>query len=188
MNISPESGYAWWFERVIFWAFVISLALFVGRQAQKIYQKQVVNLPKLLLLGAAIPMHWIVLYALAPVADPTAAALAAVATLTVYHNIQYHRIIWFHNKNKYAREGAKDYGAASKISKSVWHYLGFALAFGMLYHVPHYTMVSPDGFWMSFIWGGAFTHYYLDSKIWRVRRDAELNKNLRMAGTQAASA
>jgi hypothetical protein len=188
MGLSAESSYAWWFERTIFWAFIISLALFVGRQAQKIYRKQTVNLPKLLLFAAAIPMHWIVLYALAPVQDATAAALAAVATLTVYHNIQYHRIIWFHNKNKYGREGAKDYGAASRISKTVWHYIGFAIAFGLLYHVPHYTIVEPDGFWMAFIWGGAFTHYYLDSKIWRVRRDQQLNENLRMAGTQAASA
>jgi hypothetical protein len=188
MGVSPESGYAWWFERTIFWAFIISLALFLGRQAQKLYLKQPVNLPKMLLLAAAIPMHWIVLYALAPVADPSAAALAAVATLTVYHNIQYHRIIWFHNKNKYGREGAPSYGAASRISKSVWHYIGFAIAFGLLYHVPHYTIVEPDGFWMAFIWGGAFTHYYLDSKIWRVRRDKQLNENLRMAGTQAAGA
>ncbi|HXG94627.1 MAG TPA: hypothetical protein VNN73_19960 [Blastocatellia bacterium] len=188
MGIAAENNYTWWFETLIFSAFIISLVLFAGRQAQKIYQRQAVNLPKLLLLAAAIPMHWIVLYALAPIEDPAAAALAAVATLTVYHNIQYHRIIWFHNKNKYGRAGAPDFGAASKISKTVWHYIGFAIAFGLLYHVPHYTVVQPDSFWMAFIWGGAFTHYYLDSKIWRVRRDAQLNENLRMAGSQTASA
>jgi len=188
MGVSAESGFAWWLERVIFWAFIISLALFVGRQAQKVYRKQPVNVPKLLLLAAAIPMHWVVLYALAPVPDPAAAALAAVATLTIYHNIQYHRIIWFHNKNKYSGEGAKDYGAASKISKTVWHYIAFAIAFGMLYHIPHYTIGTRSELFMAFIWGGAFTHYYLDSKIWRVRRDAQLNENLRMAETQTASA
>ena len=184
MGLSPQSESVWWFETLVFSAFIVSLVLFVGRQAQRVTLKQPVNIPKLLLLGAAMPMHWVVLRLLEPVQPPSAAALAAVATLTIYHNIQYHRIIWFHNRNKYGRPNSKNYGAASMISKSVWSYIGFALVFGALYHIPHYTIVKPDSFWMAFIWGGAFTHYYLDSKIWRVRRDAQLNDNLRMAGAE----
>jgi hypothetical protein len=186
IGVSPQSESIWWFETLVFSAFVVSAMLFAGRQGQKLLLKQPVNLPKLLLLGAAVPMHWIVLRLLEPVQPPSAAALAAVATLTIYHNIQYHRIIWFHNRNKYGRPDSKDYGAASRISKSVWSYIGFALVFGALYHIPHYTIVKPDSFWMAFIWGGAFTHYYLDSKIWRVRRDAQLNDNLRMARAEVA--
>ena len=186
MRLSAQSESVWWFETLVFSAFIVSLVLFVGRQAQRLYLKQAINIPKLLLLAAALPMHWIVLRLLEPVQPAAAGALAAVATLTIYHNIQYHRIIWFHNRNKYAREGSKKYGAASVISKSVWSYIGFALVFGALYHIPHYTIVKPDSFWMAFIWGGAFTHYYLDSKIWRVRRDAQLNENLRMAGAEVA--
>jgi hypothetical protein len=181
MGLSPQMESVWWVETLVFSAFVTSLILLVVRQGQRIYSKQPINIPKLLLLAAAVPMHWIVLRLLEPVQPPSAAALAAVATLTIYHNIQYHRIIWFHNRNKYGRATSKNYGAASTISKSVWTYIGFALAFGALYHIPHYTIVQPDSFWMAFIWGGAFTHYYLDSKIWRVRRDAQLNDNLRMA-------
>jgi hypothetical protein len=181
IGLSPQSESIWWFETLVFSAFVVSSILFAGRLLQKLFLKQPVNIPKLLLLGAAIPMHWIVLRLLEPVQPPSAAALAAVATLTIYHNIQYHRIIWFHNRNKYGRPDSKDYGAASRISRSVWSYIGFALVFGAVYHIPHYTIVKPDSFWMAFIWGGAFTHYYLDSKIWRVRRDAQLNDNLRMA-------
>jgi hypothetical protein len=186
MGLSAQSEPVWWVETLVFSAFVFSLILFVGRQAQRLYLKQPVNLPKLLLLAAALPMHWIVLRLLEPVQPAAAGALAAVATLTIYHNIQYHRIIWFHNWNKYARDSSKRYGAASVISKSVWSYIAFALVFGALYHIPHYTIVKPDSFWMAFIWGGAFTHYYLDSKIWRVRRDAQLNQNLRMAGAEVA--
>jgi hypothetical protein len=184
MGVSPQSESVWWFETLVFSAFVVSLILFVARQGQRLYTKHPVNIPKLLLLAAAVPMHWIVLRLLEPVQPPSAAALAAVATLTIYHNIQYHRIIWFHNRNKYGRATSRNYGAASLISKSVWSYIGFALVFGALYHIPHYTIVKPDSFWMAFIWGGAFTHYYLDSKIWRVRRDAQLNDNLRMASAQ----
>src|SRR5262245_47549413 len=185
LGLPAESEPVWWFETLVFSAFVISAILFVGRQAQRIYLKRPVNIPKLLLLAAAVPMHWIVLRLLEPVQPPSAAALAAVATLTIYHNIQYHRIIWFHNHNKYVRPDSKNYGAASDRSRSVGSSIAFALAFGGLYHIPQYTIVKPDTFWMAFIWGGAFTHYYLDSKIWRVRRDAQLNENLRMAGAGA---
>jgi hypothetical protein len=31
---------------------------------------------------------------------------------------------------------------------------------------------------ISFLWGYAFIHYYLDSKIWRVRRDPTVGKAL----------
>ena len=187
IGFSAQSEPVWWFETLVFSAFVFSLILFIGRQVQRFYLRQAVNAPKLLLLAAAVPMHWIVLRLLEPVQPPSAAALAAVATLTIYHNIQYHRIIWFHNQNKYGRDKSKNYGAASIISKSVWSYIGFALLFGAMYHIPHYTIVKPDSFWMAFIWGGAFTHYYLDSKIWRVRRDAQLNESLRMSGAQASA-
>jgi len=186
IGLSPQSEPVWWLETLVFSAFLVSAILFAVRQIQKIYLRKQVNVPKLLLLAAAVPMHWIVLRLLEPVQPPTAAALAAVATLTIYHNIQYHRIIWFHNRNKYGRSTSKNYGAASTISKSVWSYIVFALIFGALYHIPHYTVVKPDSFWMAFIWGGAFTHYYLDSKIWRVRRDAQLNDNLRMAQAEAS--
>ena len=187
MGVTMDSGPAWWFETFVFSAFLISLALFVGRQAQRLYQRLPINLPKLLLLAACLPMHWVVLRLLEPVQPAAAGALAAVATLTIYHNIQYHRIIWFHNRNKYAREGSPRYGAASVISKNVWTYIVFAVLFGAAYHIPHYTVVKPDSFWMAFIWGGAFTHYYLDSKIWRVRRDKQLNDNLQMSDAKASA-
>lgn len=187
LGVSAESGSVWWVETVAFSAFLISLALFAGRQAQRLYKRQPINMPKALLLAACIPMHWVVLRLLEPVQPASTAALAVVATLTIYHNIQYHRIIWFHNRNKYGRADSANFGAASTISKSVWSYIGFAILFGVVYHVPHYTVVQPDGFWMAFIWGGAFIHYYLDSKIWRVRRDTQLNENLRMAQAKAGA-
>lgn len=188
MGLQAEGGAVWWFETPLFSAFIISLILFVGRQCQRLYSRHPLNVPKLLLLAACLPMHWVVLRWLEPVQPPAAAALAAVATLTIYHNIQYHRIIWFHNRNKYTRGDPSKYGAAAVINKNVWSYIAFALLFGAAYHIPHYTIVQPDSFWMAFIWGGAFTHYYLDSKIWRVRRDHQLNKNLQMAEAKTGRA
>ena len=55
--------------------------------------RQPLNVPKYLLLAAAIPMHWIALLTPMP-----AKPIALVAILTIYHNLQYHRLIWFHNQ------------------------------------------------------------------------------------------
>jgi len=187
IGLRAESGLLWWLEALTLFAFVITLVMLIGRQIQRRYLRLPVNAPKLLLLGACVPMHWIVLRMLEPVQPAGAAALAAVTTLTIYHNIQYHRIVWFHNDNKYRKNNARNFGAASAISRSVWRYIAWALVFGAAYHIPHYTIVKPDTFWMAFIWGGAFTHYYLDSKIWRVRRDPELNQNLRTAESNTAA-
>lgn len=183
-----QSGPFLWLENFILFAFVVSLVVFAGRQVHRAIIKAPINVPKMLLLAAALPMHWIVLIALEQKTDPTEAALAAVSILTIYHNLQYHRIIWFHNSNKYGNTNgaAADYGMASRINKNVWRYIGFALIFGAAYHIPHYTVMSPDGIVMGFFWGGAFTHYYLDSKIWRVRRDVKLNQNLKMADAASA--
>src|SRR5215831_1903917 len=158
--LPTQTGVFWWFESFVLLAFLVSLVMFVGRQVYKLASRKPIDGPKILLLAAALPMHWIVLRVLEP---SEYGALASVATLTIYHNIQYHRIIWFHNRNKYSRPDASKYGAASFISRTVWYYIAFALIFGAIYHVPHYAIVVPSnpyGVAMAFIWGGAFTHYY----------------------------
>src|SRR6266536_3091735 len=63
------------------------------RQIQRLWLRQQLNGPKYLLLAAAIPMHWIALMTPMP-----AKPIALVAILTIYHNLQYHRLIWFHNQ------------------------------------------------------------------------------------------
>src|ERR1041384_2615539 len=70
------------------------------RQAQRLIRRQPLNIPKYLLLAAAVPMHWIALLTPMP-----AKPIALVAILTIYHNLQYHRLIWFHNK-KYGTRSA----------------------------------------------------------------------------------
>jgi molybdopterin synthase catalytic subunit len=76
----------------------------MGRQIQRVLTGELLDLPKYLLLAAAIPMHWIVL--LTPMPHKP---IAIVAILTIYHNLQYHRLIWFHNK-KYTAGSADKRG------------------------------------------------------------------------------
>lgn len=180
------------------------------RQVQRAWLRESLNLPKYLLLAAAIPMHWIAL--LTPMPNKP---IALVAILTVYHNLQYHRLIWFHNQ-KYmetnrglrgfsptVREGVTDrpdlrdrYGPAALISRRLLYYLAFGILFGLLYQGPRQLLgyfglkashgdvtaqlPIPIQLGVAVLWGVAFIHYYLDSKIWRVRRDPSVGKALNM--------
>lgn len=188
---------------------VLGLAWLV-RQLQRAFTGPPLNVPKYLLLGAAIPMHWVVL--LTPMPHKP---IAIVAILTIYHNFQYHRLIWFHNK-KYQRSGtgvspakglknqeheqdahatSGKFGAAELISRRVLFYIAFGIVFGLIYQGPRqylgYVSVThgagsgtaqtlPMQLGIAFLWGYAFIHYYLDSKIWRVRRDPSVGKALNM--------
>jgi hypothetical protein len=187
---------------------VLAIA-WLGRQIQRAITGQPLNLPKYLLLAAAIPMHWIVL--LTPMPHKP---IAIVAILTIYHNLQYHRLIWFHNK-KYqpgtaggspaparrslvnpGAELRQKYGAAELISRRLLYYIAFGILFGLIYQGPRqilgYMTIKNSGgldvapsfpiqLGISFLWGYAFIHYYLDSKIWRIRRDPSVGKALNMS-------
>ncbi len=182
------------------------------RQLQRAWVRESLNLPKYLLLAAAIPMHWIVL--LTPMPNKP---IALVAILTIYHNLQYHRLIWFHNQ-KYMESGAggsergssptvregsvnhlelkKKYGPAALISRRLLYYIAFGILFGLLYQGPRQILgyfglkashgdvtaqlPIPIQLGVAVLWGVAFIHYYLDSKIWRVRRDPSVGKALNM--------
>ena len=210
------------------------------RQIQRLWLRQQLNGPKYLLLAAAIPMHWIALMTPMP-----AKPIALVAILTIYHNLQYHRLIWFHNQKyggsagvppaparrslaeldktgaperqspapqrgcpagdpalsalqsgKAATEAASlrgRYGPAALISRRLLYYIAFGILFGIIYQGPRQylgylnlhgdsaaALSTPIQLGIAFLWGYAFIHYYLDSKIWRVRRDPSVGKALNM--------
>jgi hypothetical protein len=165
---------------------ILIFVVWVGRQVQRAITGEPLNVPKYLLLAAAIPMHWIVL--LTPMPHKP---IAIVAILTIYHNLQYHRLIWFHNQKYKSRE---NYGAAELISRRLVYYIAFGILFGVIYQGPRQALGylglqnAAAGaeqpltvqLGISFLWGYAFIHYYLDSKIWRVRRDPSVGKALNM--------
>jgi len=170
-------------ETILLATTVIIAALWALRQLQRAAEGQPLNVPKYLLLAAAVPMHWLVL--LTPMPHKP---IAIVAILTIYHNFQYHRLIWFHNR-KYAtgREARTRHGAAELISRRLVYYLACGILFGLWYQVPRQYISHANGqtaqltqIVAAFFWGYAFIHYYLDSKIWRVRRDPSVGKALRM--------
>ncbi len=181
----PLSLHAWLgaLESALLALTVLAAVAWVGRQAQRAFSGLPLDVPKYLLLAAAVPMHWVVL--LTPMPHKP---IAIVAMLTVYHNLQYHRLVWFHNR-KYARGGEcrERHGAAEFISRRLLNYVVLGLLFGVWYQVPRQYVnhaAESEAFLTQlasgFLWGYALLHYYLDSKIWRVRRDPSVGKALRM--------
>jgi hypothetical protein len=182
----PALMHAWLgaLEAALLVVTVLAAVAWVARQGQRALTGLPLDVPKYLLLAAAIPMHWVVL--LTPMEHKP---IAIVAILTIYHNLQYHRLVWFHNR-KYTRDGAcrERHGAAEFLSRRLLHYVIAGVVFGVWYQVPRQYVnhsADPEAFLTQlasgFLWGYALLHYYLDSKIWRVRRDPSVGAALKMS-------
>lgn len=171
-------------------AFLGTLGVYAARQAYKLTAGLPANLPKHLLLTASIGLHILVMAL--PYGELANGLLLIVATLTAFHNVQYQRLMWFHNRNKYGKgelkETLKTYGPATFFGRKFSVYLGSGIAFTLFYR-PILLKKARGGKYAhaleGFFWGFAFLHYYLDSKIWRVRSDNRLNQALQM-GNKAA--
>jgi hypothetical protein len=154
-------------------------ATYVARQLQKFRAGAFLNAPKLMLLAVLAPLQWIAfLYAARFGPD---GILRAGITLGLFHSFQYHRLLWFHNKNRYSEPQARErYGAAAFFAKSFGNYIVIALALHFALNVLPSAYFPAVQWLQAAIWGMPFTHYMLDSKIWRVRGDRELAAALRI--------
>ncbi len=155
-------------ERIepLLWAVVVAVAIaWIGRQVVRWRAGDPCNVPKLLLFAAIFPLHWM-----------TFAYMgwqAAVPTVTIVHNLQYHALIWFYNRNRYGSAG----GA---VAKSLLGYAAIGLAFSLAYRVPGFRLGQVSQLAFGFFAGFGLTHYYLDSRIWRVRHDPSLRQALQL--------
>lgn len=157
------------------WASVIAtLVVYLGRQAVRWRVGEKPDAPKLLLLGGIVPLHWLTFAYMS--------WQAAVPTVTIVHNLQYHALVWFHNRNRYAAADAvsKHGRIPAVVSRHLLAYAGIALAFSALYRIPGFQLGNASDLAFGFFCGFGLTHYYLDSKIWRVRHDPGLRQALRM--------
>lgn len=91
--------------------------------------------------------------------------LPITATLTIFHNLQYHRIVWHHE----AGHGRRPLGG--------WlPYLGAGVLLGIAWYgvrVAGVTLAGPSLLGRVLLglgWGVALHHYLVDGRIWRVRR------------------
>ncbi len=159
------------------------------------------NGSKLMYMLPLVPLHF------AAFSHPILAVFV-VPLVTVGHNIQYHCIVYSYARNKYGRASGREFQWARRIFRSFWTYAAVGLVFTfLLYRGPLIDWFKAatggrldDAVFNSLgmmagvkdpaalglgeqvlaavIVGFAMQHYYLDSKIWRVRRDKQVQKYL----------
>ncbi|HWB83671.1 MAG TPA: hypothetical protein VG675_06000 [Bryobacteraceae bacterium] len=149
--------------------------IYIGRQVMRARAGETLDLPKYLLLGGVIPLHWLTFAYMS--------WQAAVPTVTIVHNLQYHAIVWFHNRNRYAgSESESSHGRIpAAVSRSLLAYAAMALVFSAIYRIPGFELGKVSDLAFGFFCGFGLTHYYLDSRIWRVRHDPGLRTALQLA-------
>ena len=158
------------------WVLAGATALvYAARQWQRWRDRDPVDLPKLLLFAAVIPLHWLTFAFMS--------WQAAVPTVTIVHNLQYHAIVWFHNRNRYGTEesGQRHGRIPAAVGRSLLAYAAVGLVFSALYRIPGFELGKVSDLAFGLFCGFGLTHYYLDSKIWRVRHDPGLREALQLA-------
>ncbi|HLY18895.1 MAG TPA: hypothetical protein VKR61_16810 [Bryobacteraceae bacterium] len=172
-----ELGLKFAFPRLepFLWTLVAAtVVVYAGRQWVRVRRGDPINLPKFLLFAGVIPLHWLTFAYMS--------WMAAVPTVTIVHNLQYHALIWFHNRNRYGARSGQGHGRIPRaISRSLLNYVLVALVFSALYRVPGFRLGQVSDLAFGFFCGFGLTHYYLDSKIWRVRSDPALRQVLELA-------
>lgn len=159
---------------------IVSLFLFFGLfvfYVARQLRREVVNLPKLMLLSLVVPLHWIAfLYA---AGRPEVMLIASLA-VNVGHSLQYHRLTWFHNQNRYANETRESIGFASVVNSRLAFYLLASIGmYGLLYAFPRYLLTG-NMILVAMFYGVNMTHFYIDAKIWKVSTDKDLARALRL--------
>ena len=168
-----------WLPTVAISLYVILAAGWLLRQVQKLRAGLPMNWPKLALLGMTIPLQWIALL-YGSHYGPNGIVRAGIA-LGLFHSFQYHRLMWFHNRNRYTEPGAvARHGLAAHLVDNFGVYIVIAIMLNLVLNFIPSAMLPYDTA-QAAVWGVAFTHYCMDARIWHVRSDKGLAAALRMS-------
>jgi hypothetical protein len=185
--VLPATLWKIWAE-VLLAATLAMTLIYLGRQIQKWRHGQSLNWPKQLLFLAAIPINVFIFRTSLPI-------VGVYAAVTIFHNIQYHRLVWFYNRNKYGTGAThanpvRRYGLASFANRNLLIYAAFAFLYACLFDVlPRFILPPWTGpqeatirnqLLFSLFAAPGLLHYWLDSKIWKVGRDPELRRYLKI--------
>ena len=193
LAIAGLSGSPSWALPAAWAAFGVAIVLLGARQLMRLAQNRTVNASKVLFVLAAISVSAVVM------APPVATRIdyeAVFPIVTSFHNVQYLAIVWFFHQNR--RPAMERAGRVTPVFvRSVWILLGAGVAFTVGYRVLLGCVFSawpgcdvgaeaialPAGLTASdlgvgFLWGFALHHYYLDQRIWHVRRDRAVSRDL----------
>lgn len=160
-------------NRVPLAVFLLPGAMLAGWYAWHQSRKLSRNMPKLLLLGAFIPLQWLAwTYA---AADPHSIVrlVAAGVAMNVGHSFQYLRLMYFHNHNRYADRS----GLLGFVSRKAIYFFAAVVILA----IPNFLSIQISTFYLSaLVVGMLLFHFVVDAKIWRVRGDRALADALRL--------
>ncbi len=180
-------------------AWLTIIAVFLLRQIQRWRAGLPLNGSKLLFLLALLPLYSLIGFSSLALSAPL---LAFSAFVTIYHDIQYHAIVWFHHRNRYHRPGVDPnrFGLAVKISRSFLTYMACGIAMAVVFRFlgcllevhpgcgplvltsQHelFGTFSTRELVLAFLIGFPMHHYFLDQYIWRPSRDESLRRDLKL--------
>ena len=192
-------------EYVVFTAIAVLLsyliASFVLREAGRVRRGEPLNVPKLLLFTAVLPLHMVVCFSQSVL---TAPLITFSAFVTIYHDIQYHVLVYCHQQNRFRdNPRAREYGIAAVLSKNVFIFGAAAVSFGLLVRgfgcsiqvfdgvhqcfmpalvgkVHLFGNVYSDTLLAMFFLGFPCHHYFVDQFIWKPSKDRNLQRDLNL--------
>jgi len=147
--------------------FAIALACLVAIVVSQRFERLRLG-PKHLLMAIVVGFHLLVFGLLDDL-------LAILATLTIFHNLQYHRIVWLYER-----------GLGRKPSGGLVPYLAFGVSLGAVWYGIRVLGVAAShselqrNLLIGLGWGVAFHHYLVDGRIWHVRRSKPVSRALEM--------
>jgi len=153
--------------------------------------------PAAIFTAICIALYSLIFYWVAPMEPFFARAQNVVQSfmllaimMTLFHNIQYHAIVWHFNRKKY---GDPAFGFATTLNRNFAVYAIAAVLFASVYVAAAWSSTEyPSPFGRiadsAFVpaafclwWGLLFHHYYLDQKIWRFSKTRDLQRQLGIA-------
>ena len=157
----------------------------LSRQVQKWRQGLALNWPKQLLFASAIPINYLLFRSGMPL-------LGVYAAVTIFHNVQYHRLVWFYNQNKYGQDRGRraEYGLATLVNARWLTYVAAAALYAISLRRGSALCAArrsrPDEhrhaqqIIFSFFAAPGLLHYWIDGHIWKVRSDPALRTYLQL--------
>jgi hypothetical protein len=180
--------------------FLVSVACYVLFQVTQWRKGLARNGPKLVYLATIVTLYYVTF-----AFHPRIATFWVLITGTG-HCAQYHAIIWAYGRKKYAVKAPQKVSLPGRIFANVWLYIALGVTFGLVTmqgpgkgvfkslvagglqasFFSHAFAFLDRGAGIelglkvaaAFVSGVRLHHFYVDSKIWRVSKSADLAKNL----------
>jgi hypothetical protein len=137
--------------------------------------------------AACVLLYSVIFYVIAPLEPllpgartPVQSFMLMQVMITLFHNIQYHAIVWHYNRNRPRRARLNRNFVIYALAGMIFS-IGYVAAAWYTTEYPSWqggipeTLLVPTAFCVW--WGLSMHHYYLDQKIWRVSKTRELQRH-----------